>query len=253
VKESERLLAVRRVRASRGIAWTTEAFRLFLRAPFVWVLLSGAVVLVMVLIAAAPLGIGSAIVQTLSPAVLAGFMVGCRSLEQGEEMELAHLGAGIRQAAPPLIGVGLVYLAGNILAGTAMHAVGGDAIAHLAELAETQHPDSAEVERALDGALPAIAIGLAILVPFAMATWFAPALVLFDSMGLVDALRVSVRACLVNIWPLSVFCLWTTLLLVVALVPYGMGLIVFVPVVVASFYTAYRDIFRPADPVPIST
>jgi hypothetical protein len=200
-----------------------------------------------------PLGIGSALVQLCSPAILAGFMAGCRALEEGEELDLSHVTAGFRQAAQPLIGAGLVYLAGNALAGAVMHAVGGDAIARIAELAEVRNPDPADVERALDAALPAIALGLAILVPFAIMTWFAPVLILFDGMGLVDALRVSVRACLINIWPLLVFSLSITVLLVAALVPFGLGLVVFVPVVLASFYTSYRDIFRPADEAVVAT
>ncbi|MEO7760372.1 MAG: hypothetical protein ABIS68_00530, partial [Casimicrobiaceae bacterium] len=65
------------------------------------------------------------------------------------------------------------------------------------------------------------------------------------------ALKWSFFACLKNMWPFLVYGLITLLLAIVASIPLGLGWLVLGPVIIASVYTSYRDIFfdRAAPPV----
>jgi uncharacterized membrane protein len=86
-----------------------------------------------------------------------------------------------------------------------------------------------------------VTIGLS--VPLYMALWFAPCLILFNDAQPVQALSQSFRACLKNIIPFLVYGVLLTIIFVVAAIPFGLGLLVAVPILIASVYTAYRDTF----------
>jgi uncharacterized membrane protein len=80
-------------------------------------------------------------------------------------------------------------------------------------------------------------------VPLYMALWFAPALIVFHRMAPVDALKASFSACLKNMVPFLIYGVILLALCVVAAIPFGLGFLVLAPVVIASIYTGYRDIF----------
>jgi len=76
-----------------------------------------------------------------------------------------------------------------------------------------------------------------------MAFWFAPILIAVHNLPPVDAMKASFVACLKNVLPFLVYGVIGMALAVVAAIPFFLGLIVLVPVLVASIYTSYRDIF----------
>ena len=77
----------------------------------------------------------------------------------------------------------------------------------------------------------------------AMAIWFAPALIVFNAMPPVDALKASFNACLKNIVVFLVYGLMIMVLCFFAALPLGLGFLVLGPVVAGSVYASYRDIF----------
>ena len=96
----------------------------------------------------------------------------------------------------------------------------------------------------LNQAMPAVLTGLALFTPLIMATWFAPALILFGGARPAIALGVSLKAStrnwaamLVNSFALGM------LLFVAALVPMLLGLLVAMPVLFGSLYASYQAIF----------
>jgi uncharacterized membrane protein len=129
-----------------------------------------------------------------------------------------------------------------LIAGVTM-AVGGDAIQELLRtLAEGGDP--AQLDPAVaDRASFATLIGSALFVPLAMAVWFAPALVLLDGLPAWRAMQLSLRACVRNVLPFLLYSVAMFGLLVVALAPFMLGLLLWVPLAMLSVYTAYRDIF----------
>jgi uncharacterized membrane protein len=84
---------------------------------------------------------------------------------------------------------------------------------------------------------------LALLMPLTMAMWFATALVLFDRLQAWQAFKISYRGCLANLMPFLVFGLIAMVLLVVAAIPLGLGMFLLLPVMFATGYTSYRDVF----------
>jgi uncharacterized membrane protein len=81
-------------------------------------------------------------------------------------------------------------------------------------------------------------------VPLYMATWFAPALIVLHDQAPGAALKASFFACLRNWIPFLVYGVVLFVLCLVAAIPAGLGYLVLIPVLIASVYTSYRDIFR---------
>jgi uncharacterized membrane protein len=64
------------------------------------------------------------------------------------------------------------------------------------------------------------------------------------SLTAVEAMKLSFVACLKNMLPFLVYGLIFTVILVVAIIPFGLGLIVAIPVMMTSLYTSYVDVFN---------
>jgi uncharacterized membrane protein len=103
--------------------------------------------------------------------------------------------------------------------------------------------DPGQLLGAAMSALLAVLIALALMIPVLMAIWFAAPLVVFHQLGAIEALKSSFNACLRNIVPFLIYGLILLGLAIVASIPFGLGWLVLGPVLVASLYTAYRDIF----------
>jgi len=84
-------------------------------------------------------------------------------------------------------------------------------------------------------------VGLTI--PLLMALWFAPALVMLHGLGPLEAMKLSFVGCLRNMLPFLLYGLIALVLTVLAVIPVGLGLLVLGPMITASVYTAYKDIF----------
>ena len=87
---------------------------------------------------------------------------------------------------------------------------------------------------------------LAITMPAYMAIWFSYALVVINEFGAVQALRTSFFACLKNIVPFLIYGVMAFLLSIAATIPLALGWLILGPVLFASLYTGYRDIFYEA-------
>jgi uncharacterized membrane protein len=129
-----------------------------------------------------------------------------------------------------------------LIAGVGM-AIGGEAMQELLRTI-SEGGDPAQLDPAVaDRASFATLIGSALFVPLAMAVWFAPALVLLDGLPAWRAMQLSLRACVRNVLPFLLYSVAMFGLLVVALAPFFLGLLLWVPLAILSVYTAYRDIF----------
>jgi uncharacterized membrane protein len=93
-------------------------------------------------------------------------------------------------------------------------------------------------------ALLALCFALLLVVPLVMAFWFAPLLVAFRGDDAIAAMTASFRACLANAVPFLVYGALGIAFLVAACIPLFLGLFVFVPVVLVTIYTSYRDVFE---------
>jgi uncharacterized membrane protein len=231
----------RKVAARQGWQWVVEGFRLYRRTPL---LLSAAFGLLFGVVMALGLipAIGPSLSELASPLMVAGFMAAYRALDEGRELELPQFLAGVRGPALPLMTIGAVQLFGALVIGQIMLALGFDPQAFMAAAQTEQDPKA--MQALLDEVMPALLVGLLLFTPLIMATWFAPALVLFGGARPFTALGVSLKAVARN---------WTALLVnglalggvlfLAALVPLMLGLLVAMPVLFASLYASYQAIF----------
>jgi uncharacterized membrane protein len=220
-----------------GWRWIAEGWELFKRQPGMWI---GIILLLFVIMVAAAFipFIGGLFMTLFGPVFAAGIVIGCKALDTGGELEIGHLFAGFRERTGTLVGVGALYLAATLVAmlvaglimGVGMFTMmGGGDQAQMAAMGMTM--------------VLAMLVMVALLLPAVMAIWFAAPLVVFHEHSALDAMKGSFAGCLKNILPF----LWYGVLLMVfaflASLPLLLGWLVLGPVIAASIYTSYRDIY----------
>jgi len=177
---------------------------------------------------------------------MGGMALGCRSLETGGDLELEHLLAGFRRNTGPLVAVGLLYLVGELVLLSVFAMFAGMGL-----LTAVLSGDEAAILSSLSSGLLFLALGglvtLALAIPLVAAYWFAPVLAMLHDVPAIPAMKESLFACLRNWLPMLVYGLVMLLLLVVAVIPLGLGLLVWAPLMFATIYTSYRSVFTEAD------
>lgn len=239
----------RTVSAANGWNWIRDGFRLFMQSPAIWIALFLIYLLIGGVLSIIPL-LGPIVLHLLAPVFIAGFMLGCRALENEQELEINHLFAGFKQNTSQLVTVGGIYLAGIILiAGVIFMASGGAVLSALTVNSHDVERASAAAAAAGGGVMLVALLGLSALIPLMMAYWFAPILVVFHDLTAADAMKTSFNACLRNILPFTVYSVVAAVLIILAAIPFGIGLVVLIPTMMASLYVSYKDVF---DPPPVA-
>jgi len=225
------------VAAGRGWDWIVEAFALFRKQPGIWILMALALGAMFIVLGLIPL-LGSFASALLFPIFAGGLMLGCKDLDRNGPFEFEYLFAGFRQKTGDLVMVGAFNLIGwVVIAFVIVTVIGGGVFMGV-------------MRGGMEGAgLSIVSMLIAMLlvagmsVPLYMATWFAPVLIVLHDMSAAAALKASFFACLRNWLPFLVYGLVLMAASMIAAIPFGLGFLVLVPVLVASIYTAYRDIF----------
>ena len=227
----------RSVIAERGWAWIAAGWDLFKKQAGMWIALMLVALVIFVVLALIPF-VGSIALSVLSPVFGAGVIIGCRAIEEGQGLEIGHLFAGFKEKLAPLATVGAIYLGATIVIVLAVMLVSGVSIFSFAAGGV-----SAAASAAILAVLLAVLVSLALMLPLFMAVWFAPALVVFQGKSAVDAMKESFSGCLRNILPFLVYGVVMLVFGVLASVPLFLGWRVLGPVLAASLYTSYKDIY----------
>jgi hypothetical protein len=239
----------RTVSAGNGWNWIADGFNLFLKNPGMWIVLTVLLVVGTMIIAIIPF-LGGIAISLVWPVLIAGLLLGCRALDSGQPLELQHLWAGFQTGdrLSQLIVVGVAYLIATIVVMGVVFAAVGVPVLQAMRGGATPH---ASLMLSMMGTfLIGLLIALALLVPVMMAMWFAPTLIVFDKLNAVDAMKQSFAACLRNILPFLIYGVIAFVLNIVAAIPFGLGYLVLVPVLVCSLYAGYKDIFAETAPAP---
>lgn len=228
----------RSVAVGRGLEWITEGFGYFTKAPAVWIGITVVLGLLFVIGSIVP---GSQLVLSLvTPVFSAGLLMGCADQQAGKPLTLAHLFAAFRgDSLWTLVLVGALAL----LAYVAIALVCVAVLFFTIGTAFLSGDSAAAAGIGFTGIALVALIALALAVPVAMATWFAAPLVVFRRLSAIDALKQSFSGCLRNIMPFLLYGILAFLMLLIAVIPFGLGLLVAFPVLVASVYLGYRDIY----------
>ncbi len=242
------MLPGRSAPAGEGWTWVAVGWKLFTRAPLMWIVSILLVVLVAVVVNLVPL-LGSIAFQLLNGVIGAGFVVACRALERGGDFELEHLLAGFKTRFGNLLVVGLLTMLGWILIFVVFAGFVGFSIVAAAMTGNTRDIASAIIASSASILLGVLVV-LALSVPLLAAYWFAPALVIMHGLAPTAAMKESFSACFRNLLSFLVYGIVMTLFAILAMIPFGLGLLVWIPVAIASTYAAYRAIFTEPDAQP---
>lgn len=238
----------RRVPASHGWLWLKRGWQIFRTSPVIWVVLILAYLLLMAILLEVPV-IGVFLMIILSPLFSAGYLVGARAIDRGDELEISHLFAGFQKNAPQLVTLGGIYMVATMFILVLMNAVGGDAVLQVPPGDKLTAEQIELLRAAMPRILSALLLALALSVPLLMLVWYAPALIIFDKLPTLLALKASFIASWRNIAAFAVLSLAMTGLTFIAAIPFGLGFIVLVPVFIAASYASYMDVFdRQAKP-----
>jgi len=184
----------------------------------------------------------SLVLSVLGPAFLGGLMLGCRAIDDNESLRVEHLFAGFNTRPGPLLAVGGLYLAGSfgimIVAGILIAVIGG-----VSMLGAGADPDTLISSGAAIGVVIAVLVAVLLFVPLLMAFWFAPALIVNHELSAFEAMRLSFLGCVRNVMPFLVYGLCAMGLSLLAIIPFGLGLLVLSPVLIASVYVGYKEIY----------
>ena len=225
------------VPAGHGWTWIAEGWELFKRQPGMWI---GIVLLFFVIMIAAALipFLGGLLLSLFGPVFAAGFVVGCKALDSGGQLELGHLFAGFRERTGTLLAVGAIYLAASLVVMLVVGLTMGVGMAAMMGQGDPQSVGAMGMTMVL-----AMLIMFALLLPLVMAIWLAAPLVVFHGQGAVDAMKGSFFGCLKNIVPFLLYGVVLFVFSIIATLPLGLGWLVLGPVFAASVYTSYRDIY----------
>lgn len=235
------------VDAGHGWSWIAWAFQdHFRQTPGAWIGVFLFVGMLGMLLSLIPF-IGGLINAVLGPIFLGGVMYGAQCQEQGQRFRFNHLFEGFSRNAGSLAAVGGLYLLG-ILVTVMVVMIFVFIIGAVATVGMNPDALASDDPNAVMAAMgPAMLIGMLLafgaMVPIIMAYWFAPALVMLNGMGPLQAMKLSFNGCLRNIVPFLIYGVAAVGLAILAMLPLFLGLLILSPVLMASMYTAYRDIY----------
>lgn len=235
------------VDAGRGVSWIGEGWDLFKAAPLLWIV-AMIIVLAINMLLGAVVGerLNSIVSVLIGPFISAGMLAFAHGIARGEPADLGKLFIGLREKTGPLLAVAGIYL---LLVAGLFIVFGFALVLMIGGFAGLASSDPGALLGALAGGglmgvllLVPLFVGLLFLV--VAAYWFAPGLVLFAGLDAWTAMKESFRACLRNWLPFLVYSIMGFLVLMGGLLLLLIGMfVVSLPVLMASYYSSFRDIF----------
>jgi hypothetical protein len=229
--------AYERVPVFRGRQWIEQGWQVFLRSPVLWTAATATILGVAVVLHFIP-GANFVLFTIFTPPLVAGMVLGCNELEAGRPLRASHFVAGfIGASGRRLTALGVLTLVaygaiGVIVAALVAMTLGPQAVLH-GDLsgANWMHHTLFWL------------VGLTLWGFVVAATWFSPPLIVLGRVGVIESVIGSWVAIHNNRKVTTRYALWLTLWSVVASVPLFLGWLVATPVMVASIYFGYRDLF----------
>ncbi len=216
-----------------GWKWISSGWSLFKAQPGMWILNIVIAYAAIFLLSMIPLV--NFVMSIVWPIIGAGYFAMADAARRGEHFGVGHLLAGFQKRAGPLALVGAIYLA-VVLVSVAIFAIFGGSV-WFAIASGTVKPEM------LTGLGLMMLLYVLVVSSIGMLIAFAPALVFFHDVPPVAAMKMSVAGCLKNMMSGTVYAILLGLIVLLSAIPLGLGLLVTIPLMTASFYSAYRDIF----------
>lgn len=257
-------IAFARHPAAYGVAWLRRAFAMFGQHRLPWILLFCGYFAALFVVNLVPF-VGPFAVFIVKPVLAVGMLAAAWNQERGGTPTMQQLFHGLRSNVWALLAIGVFFVIGMAIALQASALVDGGKLRDLTS-GHTALTEEQARETFADPRLQLAMLFSALLaVPVLLATWWAPALVVFQDAGAGAALGASLRAALANwralaTYVLSIFffCLMLPMMLLTLLalllpatilqvlvllvmLPYSIVLTVTLHI---SDYVSYRDVFH---------
>ena len=237
------LLTPRRITSERGFGWVSDGWKLFTQAPGEWLLITLVALGVVVSTGMVPL-LGSLASPFVSVLVAGGFLRVAHAQQNGTRPAVGAIFDILSDPrVKPLLITTLLYVAlcfaAMLLVGM-VFGLGGGAMALIGGALGGEDAAGAGFGGA---ALLGVLVLLLLITPVLAMYWFAVPLVLFREIEPWEAMKTSLAAVLANMLPMLVYGVATALLGMLALIPLGLGMLVFVPVLLISWLLSYQEMF----------
>jgi uncharacterized membrane protein len=237
--EATRVAAqARTVEGGRGITWWSESWALFMKSPGLWIGYGVILFVVFIVLGLIPL-VGSLVSSLVAPVFVGGWMLAARKLDNGGTLELGDLFEGFKGKLQPLVVLGALLLASTIVIALLVSALGFSSMGVMAVGAHSGPGMAAAMGAGMLAMLVMVVLGFVVAIAF----WYAPALVVFADVAPVDALKASFSASMKNVVAFLLYGIIYIVAAIVASIPFGLGWIVLIPVLMLSIYVSYKDVF----------
>lgn len=221
------------VEAGACFEWFRHGWATYLASPVLWLFIALGFVVILLLLALLP-WVGKWLSCFLFPVLVTGVLLFCRQQAEGSPFRLLQLPAFLWSHRRSLLILGGLCIALVLVMGLCLKLLAGG---------ETRFVFGSGVGVALLWLLGGGLLLLLVALPFVMALWFAPVLLVFHGMSPVGAVKSSFTGCLKNWLAFLVFGFLCSIFLVFVVLSLGLGFLIFIPVLSGAVYASYRDIF----------
>ncbi len=228
------------VATGNGWSWIADAWALTGQQRGTWIGLFVLFAVLVIVLSLIPF-LGSLLLMLLTPVLYGGIMLGCDAQRRGERMEVGHLFSGFKAHTGKLIAVGAITLVAFLAIFVVIMLIFGFGM--MSMMMGGGEPTPEQLQTGLASILIAVLVMAGLSIPIYMAIWFSTPLITLGGMDVGAALKTSFFACLKNILPFLVWGVMMFVLAIVASIPLMLGWLLLGPVLIASVYTGYRDIF----------
>jgi uncharacterized membrane protein len=230
----------RTVPIRHGWEWYADGWRLFMKNPVVWVLMTLILGVIVVVLQFIPL-LGALAVALVVPVFMAGLVVTARNLREDRPVEITTLFDGFRDRGrlTPLLILGAIMLGAQIVMMlVGMLLVGGPMMA-----GAMMGGDMAQMAGLGIGAMFGSLVLMVMMLAIGAGLVFAVPLVMLRAEEPVAAVLRSLQGCVANLLPMLIFFILYGILAMIAMIPLFLGMLVLVPVATGGVYTAFTQIF----------
>jgi len=233
----------RAVSIGHGWGWIADGFDHFSKNPGTWILMMFVGMIMMIVLALVPI-VGQFTIMGTTYVWIGGIIIGCRAQDRGEELKLEHLFAGFTSKPLQLIFLSVFM---SVIGLTVLVVAMGPVYLELMTMGSQPDPEVMQklTDKMADPGvfLRTYVITLLCSIPLYMTIWFAPALIVLNDVPVFRAMKLSFIGCLKNILPFLLYFIVGFFLYILSALPLLLGLLVSIPVLFASLYTSYTDIF----------
>lgn len=218
----------RSVPAGNGFAWIGTGWALFKRAP-------GALIVMTLIYMIINLVLGSSVVAAvLGPLFLGGYFIVLDRVDQTGDVRIEELFAPFQSHLVPLLMLGLLLVGSSVVLFGLAFVLGLGTI-----LGSGSDPGAGSILFVVGLALVAVLLFVLIYT----VVFYAVILVVLGQQGIGESLTNSLSAFVKNILPFLLNGVAALIIVVIALIPAGLGLLVATPVLFGAMYASFRDIF----------